>query len=247
MLVATRKVFDTPGFDHLIWTRMQSEAGQGLEQIIARKELERRAGDGLFYWGVGNAPATMMNSLARLRSPVAVVFSIMKGKPREADTSPRRVLVWRKYFDLHRVERDLPPHVLVTSRGETSTAYKKRHYALICHNAKPLKIKRGAAFDPSAYRNASGTGGPIASSQVTALLRRVSPPSAETAYEANFTAQLTGSYWVRLSDPAILWDHHLDILRNVAIDDQRRWVNIVTELRGASPVVPPEERQRLLF
>ena len=37
--------------------RMQAEAGQRLETIIARKEIERQAGEGLFLWGVGSAPS----------------------------------------------------------------------------------------------------------------------------------------------------------------------------------------------
>ena len=52
--------------EYLCWTRMQVEAGQALESIIARKEIERRAGGGLFFWGVGNAPSTAINALARL-------------------------------------------------------------------------------------------------------------------------------------------------------------------------------------
>ena len=42
--------------DMVCWTRMQAESGQNIEVIIARKELERRTGGGLFFWGVGNAP-----------------------------------------------------------------------------------------------------------------------------------------------------------------------------------------------
>ena len=47
--------------NYLLWTRMQAEAGQGLELILRRKERERVAGDGRFFWGVGNAPAVITN------------------------------------------------------------------------------------------------------------------------------------------------------------------------------------------
>lgn len=36
------------------WSRMQAEAGQSLDAIVRRKELEREANGGLFLWGVGN-------------------------------------------------------------------------------------------------------------------------------------------------------------------------------------------------
>src|SRR5437773_1823143 len=51
---------------HVIcWTRMQAEAGQGIEAIVSRKELERQAGGGLFCWGIGNAPPRSLSALVR--------------------------------------------------------------------------------------------------------------------------------------------------------------------------------------
>src|SRR4051794_36935642 len=87
--------------DELVcWSRMQSEAGQSLADIVRRKESERLAGQGLFFWGVGNAPSSVTNSLARMLTPISAVFSIMKGKPKRIDVSPSRTLVWRGYIDL---------------------------------------------------------------------------------------------------------------------------------------------------
>ena len=38
-----------PQLSHIVcWTRMQAEAGQSIETIVARKELERRAGGACF-------------------------------------------------------------------------------------------------------------------------------------------------------------------------------------------------------
>ncbi len=42
--------------DIVCWTRMQAESGQDLLNIVRRKEIERRANGGIFFWGVGNAP-----------------------------------------------------------------------------------------------------------------------------------------------------------------------------------------------
>ena len=40
---------------YFVWSKMQAEAGQGLAAIVARKEAERAAVDGIFWWGIGNS------------------------------------------------------------------------------------------------------------------------------------------------------------------------------------------------
>ena len=163
--------------EYVCWTRMQAEAGQSLEAIVERKERERLDGEGLFMWGVGNAPAVATNALARMASPVPVIFSVMKSKAKPADASPARIVAWRRYIDLSGVERPLPGGSLVTSRGDSAKGVKRRHYALMCRSDSPLRLRRGTPFEPGAYRNVGGTGAPIGASQVTALLRRVSEPT----------------------------------------------------------------------
>lgn len=218
-----------PRNDLVCWTRMQSEAGQRLQDIIARKELERRSGDGLFFWGVGNPPAVATPTFARLQVPIVAVFSLMKSRPKPVDASPESLLVWRKYTDMHGFERELPENVLVTSRGNTETGSKKRHYALMCHSAVPLRLKHGIGFDPSAYRNAGTVGAPVGASQVTALLQRVRQ-SSQPSYEVNLSAQLVGSYWVKLSDPIGVSQHTAARLNNIgsSLDE---WLDLVSEFR----------------
>src|SRR5205807_8143218 len=86
------------------WTRMQAESGQDIQTIIARKELERRAGDGLFFWGIGNAPSRAIRSHAAGGEDIDVVFSLMKIRPKARDISPAGILAWRTYFDNHEIE-----------------------------------------------------------------------------------------------------------------------------------------------
>jgi hypothetical protein len=233
--------------EYVCWSRMQAEAGQGLAAIVARKEREREAGDGLFFWGVGNAPALMTSALARLNHPVRVVFSIMKGKPRAEDASPRRTLVWRKYLDSDGIERELPPNALITSRAETKSATKKRHFALMCFSSDELRIMRGSAFDPQAYRNAGGTGASVGASQVTALLRRIGPSASISDYEVNLQAQLIGSYWVRLSDPSVLSSDKLSMLDNQVCVSKSAWLSLVSLLRDGPKHIEPSIQDKLLF
>jgi hypothetical protein len=219
------------GEAYVCWSRMQSEAGQMLDAIIARKERERQAGEGLFLWGVGNAPSTAISALARLRLPVPVVFSTMKTKPKAIDVAPSRTVVWRSYVDEHGAERPLPPSALVTSRGDSAGGAKSRHYALMCYSDAPLELIRGIPFDPAAFRNAGGAGAPVGASQVTALLRQVADQDETPDYEANVIAWLTGGYWVRLADPQELNVASITEIANFD-GDAREWTELVARLRS---------------
>jgi len=211
---------------------MQAEAGQDLSAIIHRKELERRAGNGQFMWGVGNAPAAVVGALSRMKQPIEVIFSIMKSRPKHADSAPSRTVVWRRYVDHDGGLRPLPPHALVTSRADSASGPKTKHFALMCYSQQPLKLRHGEPFDPSAYRNAGGSGASVGASQVTALLRRISATTDRTEYEVNLRAQLVGHYWVRLGDP-IEWTsdfRNLDAI-SVTTDD---WMKFVGRARQSN-------------
>jgi len=221
------------------WTRMQAESGQSIETIIARKELERRAGDGLFFWGIGNAPNRSIKSLAANADEIDVVFSLMKTRPKVRDVTPTGVLAWQTYFDIHGTEHVLPPHVLVTSRMGTSTGRKRVHYALMCLSDAELRLDDQGPFDPLAYRNLSDAAGPIGPSQVTALVVRKTSESVASSYRINLRARLAGSYWVRLGKPCVLPKGADAALKaasmrsggKVSCDD---WVDIVSDIRGTT-------------
>lgn len=226
---------------------MQAEAGQQLEEIIARKELERRAGDGCFLWGVGNPPALISNVLARAKVPVRAIFSIMKSRPKGVDLAPKRTVAWRSYIDAHGTIRPLPSYALVTSRGDSRSGVKRMHFALMCRSDEPLAIRRGVPFDPAAFRNAGGTGAPVGASQVTALLRRVHEDSAVPDYEANIAAWLAASYWVRLTDPIEMDAPRLALLTSIAGTEMKMWCETVAKiLSGPSTYEPREAHGALL-
>jgi hypothetical protein len=236
----------TAGDEYVCWSRMQAEAGQGLDAIIHRKEIERQAGNGCFLWGVGNAPAHIARVLARTGVPVRVIFSVMKSKPKAVDIAPVRTVVWRQYVDAQGVERPLPKHALVTSRGDSAGGAKRAHYALMCRSAEPLSIRRGEPFDPRAFRNAGGTGAPVGASQVTALLRRVEYDGEASGYEANIVAWLTESYWVRLTDPLDLNTARLERIAQLAEQGAHGWQDAVDAIRSGPSAVNHDGRQALL-
>ena len=231
---------------YVCWSRMQAEAGQALDLIVARKELERQAGDGIFFWGVGNAPSTAIKALARTSVPVQVVFSVMKSRPKATDAAPSRVVAWRRFVDAHGAERPLPEHALVTSRGDSDGGPKRAHYALVCYSAAPLALVRGQPFDHKAFRNVGGTGAPVGPSQVTALLRRVQEDSPAD-YEVNLSACLTGSYWVRLTDPVELDVAKLAKLSSIGEGSLQHWPRTVGEIRSGPSVFANERSSGTLL
>lgn len=238
-----------PVSEFVCWTRMQAEAGQPLADIVSRKEAERAAGGGIFCWGVGNPPSRALSRVRASGDPVDVIFSIMKSKPRVQDATPSELLVWHSYIDGEGILRPLPEASLVTSRADTLTKAKSAHYALICFSSEPLVLADYGSFDPTAYRNVSDEAGPIGSSQVTALVRRIEPEASEAAYRINLRARLTDSYWVRLAGASTLSaEARLKVQAlesRVPVGD--KWIDLVSDIRSGTPLTGSYVEQPSLF
>lgn len=222
------------------WTRMQAEAGQDIRAIISRKEAERRAGHGTFFWGVGNAPSRAIRALASESSDIDVIFSLMKSRPQPRDVSPSGVVAWHTYFDCAGVEQPIPVHVLVLSREQSSTGHKSVHYALVCSSDEELRLADFGPFDPTAYRNIGEGGGPIGNSQVTALVVRTRDESAVSPYRVNLRAKLVGCYWVRLGRPLPLNATAITKLSDISTHAVEmaadEWAQVVAGLRSDAKV-----------
>jgi hypothetical protein len=181
-----------------VWTKMGVESGETLEQIVRRKEAERVKGNGQFWWGIGNSLGSAVRDAARTQGGrLPVLFSVMLGRPRAADSAPEMTWRWTSWEDEGGRSQAIPLHAKVISRG---TGAKDRHYALVCHSDVPLALARGGVrFDPARYRTLSGK--VPGSSQVTALLRG-NPDSHESGpYEICFRAVLVEPWAVKLVHP----------------------------------------------
>lgn len=211
--------------DPICWTRMQAEAGEQLARIMRRKELERRSGGGIFFWGVGSAPSRAIPALVRTAAVIDVLFSVMKSKPKEKDVTPAKIVAWRSYVDTDGAVRPIPDHVLVTSR----VGSRGYHYALICRSDTPLRVADEGPFDPSAFRNV-GAGGVVGASQVTALLERHTKDGASD-YRVAMRARLIDGFWVKLVDPIELNDADRDALDEDRMDEDD-WLTLVARIRS---------------
>jgi hypothetical protein len=192
---------------HFCWTRFGTEASEGIEAIIERKEAERQANNGQFFWGIGNAIGPSVRELVRREPSAQVLFSPIKSKPRAFDTSPPVVVRWQVGVGLDGERWQFPDTVRITS-GLDPTKPVRPHYALVCFSSEPLRlIAGGGEITVQSLRNLV-SGNPIGASQVTAVVRRNSEPEAvEKAvfkYPVALQAQLVAPYFVELCEPAVV-------------------------------------------
>jgi len=181
-----------------VWSKMQNEGGQTLASILARKEAERRAGNGVFWWGIGNSLGTAVRDKAKQAGGVLpVLFSQMRTPAKRVDAHPSVVFLWTEWEDISGVRHKIPAHVLEWSRGADG---KKTHYALVCRSDEPITLSNHGPFDPS--RCLTHLGKRPATRQVTALLADESPEShAPGEYHWGFRATLIEPWVAKLVNP----------------------------------------------
>lgn len=208
------------GYDHaasdvpnvFCWTKMGTEAGQALSDIIRRKELERRAGNGTFAWGIGNSlgEATAQARETVPRGLVEVLFTPMKSPAKLVDQNPSSLLLWTSYFTESNRLASLPLHSLVTSRGGKA---KRAHYALICRSDESLLEEGNSGMLDAARARNLRTLNPVGASQVTAVVKYSHKPcdTVEKPYKISFRATLHREGFVRLAAPVLLSHELLDM------------------------------------
>jgi len=179
--------------DQFILSRMGAEAGEHHGGILARKEAERIAGGGEFWWGIGTSLGTAGYEAGRARDGhLPVLFARMLSKPKVIDSSPERVFLWT-HWESPEGRGEIPRHVVVTSRG---TDAKTKHHALVCRRNAPLGLSGGGPFDPAHCRTTSGK--VMGGSQVTALLTGDPLSHAAGPYTIDFDAELAAPYCPKL-------------------------------------------------
>lgn len=185
------------------WTRFGAEAGESFGEILARKDLERRAGGGIFYWGIGSAIGRSLKALiARVDTP-EVLFSPIASTPRTCDVSPGHVVRWMEGHGLDGESMLLPEHARVTSRWDPDRPATAR-YALVCRSDEPLQLHDYGELCFGTLRNLV-SGAQIGASQVTAVVHHdQSRPTNNRRYRVALRASLVRPYLVRLASPALV-------------------------------------------
>lgn len=222
------------------WTKMGVEAGQSLEAILRRKELERRAGGGVFAWGIGNSlgETTKLAQQEMPHNTVDVLFTQMRSAPKHIDAEPSKILLWLGYLNEDGGQTRLPNHMVVTSRGNLAHAGGKRsHYALICDGPHDITIPTNVGvIDANRARNFASLN-PLGASQVTAIVRYQSDLEElpEKPYPVTFRAKLHGAGFVRLTSPVFLDGElatlYYQLCRSTTVEE---WTEGAAHLRKAA-------------
>lgn len=187
------------------WTRFGTEAGEPIEQILDRKESERRTNGGIFFWGIGNSIAPSLSELLRRSTHPEVLFSPIKSCPRPFDVKPPRVVAWTVGETIDGELFDLPPAVQVKSRSSERALPTLSHYALVCASPRPLELSNLGQLSFRALRNLL-SGNVLGASQVTAVVSRLrgDHPAGGNEYRVALRADLVAPYFIRLREPVPL-------------------------------------------
>jgi hypothetical protein len=126
-------------------TKFGPESGETGNEILARKDLERRAGVGAhkneFWWGIGEkGTAQSIQTLISQHGGSTVLFSAIKDQKPPNKGSAADALVWRKYRMFGGdILQDIPKHVLISSAAVTKGGkIRTRHFALVCNSTVPF-------------------------------------------------------------------------------------------------------------
>ena len=238
------RAMETPGTipNAFVWTKIEAEGGQLIERILNRKELERQASDGTFWWGIGESKIEKVQSLVANERNPAVLFSQMRSPAHSRDSNPDGVLLWEVYQSANG-EEPLPPNVIVTSRAvrDDDGNLKRHHYALVCASSTALGLTGGGTLNTGALRN-TGTGKSIGSSQVTSVVEQINLTSEGKVYEIKMRATLADPYCVKLITPEDLAPRELtaqerQLLEDVSLDGKtiEDWKALTKQLRRILP------------
>lgn len=216
-----------------VWTKIQADSGERIEGILYRKEIERQAGDGVFWWGIGESKRQAIDLLLKKEPSPAVLFSLMRSRPHPRDSNPDGVLLWNTYLTGKR-ELPLPPHVIVTSRAHAKDGRpKSRYHALVCKSRSSILRKKGGTLDAGTLRNIGERGRPVGPSQVTAAVELSEPTGTSMQYEITARATLASPYVAALSCPRELSAAERRLLRELAKEAHGRddWNTVARRLR----------------
>ncbi|MGA7489738.1 MAG: hypothetical protein WBW74_22675 [Xanthobacteraceae bacterium] len=218
-----------------VWTKIAAEAGQKLDRILNRKELEQKSG-GTFWWGVGESKREKIDALVGREAHPTVLFSEMRSNAHARDSRPDAVVLWEEY-QTARGNVALPPHVIVTSRARDRHGRPKSfHYALVCQSPARLLSSGGGMLDTGMLRNFGDGGRPLGSSQITAVVERITRAVSGMSYPITARAILVPPYAVRQAGPRVLSDPELQLLDEVSVEGKtsKDWLAVVKHLRRAS-------------
>ena len=227
--------------EKFIWTRMNTDGGELLANILRRKNLERESGkdelENTFWWGVGEnkAPAIWDWLVAGANGRPAVRFSKALGRAKRRDENPESCLLWTTYriFGAEKrrygAETPVPEHVVVRS------GKRKSYYALVCLARRKLGMSYTVELYRSQMRNLNKgkkVGQLVGPQQTTCVVEYNERTGKSTGgpYLFHMLAQSIHPYFVKMGEPRRLSDRELCLLdhlggEGVTVEEYREVVH----------------------
>lgn len=215
-----------------VWGEVNFDAGESPEHLVVRKEAERIAGGGEFWWGV-DAPLgiTVEVKAERNGSTLPALFSRSRKIDKQQSSQVRVWDTWRSLLHPRHHGR-IPGHILVTSGHDLGK--RQTRYALTCHS--DVKLTLGAiGFCDLAQCRSVKDGGRVARLRGAHLLVKHKPlvsrhgPSSESVHSIAFKAILVGHGFVLLENFRVLTRAELNSILQYKTGDD--WSSLVKKLR----------------
>jgi hypothetical protein len=225
-----------PSFAPFVCSIIGGDAGEPLDHIIVRKEAERDAGIGEFWWGLSAPLGSDVEAQAQQNGgTLPALFSKSDALPKGSS----QVRIWEEWESVLDPSRDgrIPGHIIVTS-GHKPKREKKRepaHYALVCHSNVKLALGRLGYCDLTQCRTAKNR----KSIQYIVGARLLEKPlplmsargtSSQTVRSIAFEASLKGHCYVKLKNDRMLTQSELSALQNYKPGDD--WLGLVKRFRS---------------
>ncbi len=206
-----------------VWNVIGEDASEPLSHILIRKEAERLAGNGEFWWGLGTALGDVASVAMANNGLLPVVFSARQPKTYTSDLSAQIWNGWESTRDGN--SGSLPSHVLITS------AYDPRKegdalYALACRSSSQL-VLHDHVFNPAQCRTLKSGVSPYYAQRAAVLKGELA--HARGSYTKGFAAELVAPWYVKLTDSRLLTSNELAVIRRFEPGDD--WLGLVQWLR----------------
>ena len=179
------------------------ESGMTLEDNIRSLEAQRvRNPDGLFYWGLGSAPAKgTIEKMLREIGQIKVLFYPVVSAPRPIDSEglkdkEKSVKIWTRPSTWEGLDYQLPPEAQVVSHSGDKQG---GHYAFVCKSPTPLRVDHNG---PYFYRNQLRTfpcRKPLGQASAYAVRYDASEKPIGSKYQMIMEAELVPPYVLRFN------------------------------------------------
>jgi len=222
-----------PSLAPFVWCEIGPGASEPLKHIIVRKEAERIAGAGEFWWGLGASLGISVEVMAeRNGGTLPVLFSNSKNTKPQQSSQIRVWNAWRSVLHPDQQGR-IPSHVIVLSGHDQKK--RQTRYALICHSPVKLVLRNVGFCDLAQCRRVRGRD-QVADLRGAQLFTKQEPlisprgSFSQSVHSIAFEATLFRRCYVQLENSRVLTDAELDSL--LQFQEGNDWLSLVKKLRS---------------